>query len=96
MTAAAPIRWDAPGPYEVVFTTRQGGISDGPYASLNLGARTADPEENVFENRRRAYGAAGADPVRGAMAFQVHGADVVRAEPVGVTAHAARPRCDGL
>ena len=32
------IRWeDAPGPYDVVFSTREGGVSDGPFASLNLG-----------------------------------------------------------
>jgi len=90
------VRWQAPDPYEVVFTTRQGGVSEGPYASLNLGARTADDEANVFENRRRAYGVAGADPERGAMALQVHGSRVVRAEPAGIVAHAARPSCDGL
>ena len=31
------IRWDVAGPYEVVFSTREGGVSEGPYASLNLG-----------------------------------------------------------
>ena len=30
-------RWEVPGPYEVVFTTREGGVSDGPFESLNLG-----------------------------------------------------------
>ncbi len=32
------IRWDAPGAYEVVFTTRAGGVSDGPCAEID-----ADP-----------------------------------------------------
>ena len=32
------IRWDAPGPYTVVFSTRAGGISTGAFESLNLGA----------------------------------------------------------
>ena len=37
------IRWEhAPGPYEVVFSTREGGVSEGPFASLNLGRATAD------------------------------------------------------
>src|SRR5205809_403693 len=36
------IRWRAPGPYVVAFTTRAGGVSEGPYASLNLGARDDD------------------------------------------------------
>ena len=47
------IRWEAPGPYVVAFTTRVGGVSEGPYASLNLGARGDEPER-VAENRRRA------------------------------------------
>ncbi len=90
------IRWDAPGPYEVVFTTREGGISEGPYRSLNLGALTRDAAENVFENRRRACAAIGADPERAAMAYQVHGGEVAKAAPQGVVAYAQRPRCDGL
>ena len=50
------IRWDVPGPYEVVFTTREGGVSEGAFASLNLGKATDDLPENVEENRRRAWG----------------------------------------
>ena len=34
--------WKTSGPYEVVFTTRLGGVSEGPYASLNLGRKTGD------------------------------------------------------
>ena len=30
------IRWDAPGPYVVGFTTRAGGVSEGPFESLEL------------------------------------------------------------
>jgi purine-nucleoside/S-methyl-5'-thioadenosine phosphorylase / adenosine deaminase len=47
------IRWAQQG-YVVAFTTRAGGVSEGPYASLNLGRLTLDPPENVDENRRRA------------------------------------------
>ena len=36
------IRWAAPGPYEVGFSTRVGGVSEGPFASLNLGRMTGD------------------------------------------------------
>ena len=91
------IRWEtAPGPYEVAFTNREGGVSTGPYAALNLGALTDDAPANVYENRRRALGAIGADPATAAMAYQVHGAEVVRPEPLGVVAEAERPRCDGL
>jgi hypothetical protein len=75
------IRWDAPGPYEVVFTTRVGGVSDGPYASLNLGRRTGDDVERVDENRRIACGEIGADASSLALNYQHHSADVHRALP---------------
>ena len=74
------IRWDdAPGPYEVVFSTREGGVSEGPYASLNLGRATADEPERVDENRRRLCAEAGAQPEALAMNYQHHSADVLRA-----------------
>jgi YfiH family protein len=74
------ILWDAPGPYVVAFTTRRGGVSTGPYASLNLGLLTADEPANVEENRRRASAALGADQGRIAMNRQVHAATVNRAQ----------------
>jgi polyphenol oxidase len=73
------IRWDAPGPYEVAFTTRRGGVSEGPYASLNLGRKTGDDAERVDENRRRACAEIGADAARLALNYQVHSALVHRA-----------------
>ena len=39
--------WEAPGPYRVAFSTRLGGVSEGPYASLNLGAKTDDDYDRV-------------------------------------------------
>jgi YfiH family protein len=74
------IRWDGPAEYEVAFSTRQGGVSEGPFESLNLGRLTADEAENVEENRRRLCAAVGADPERLAMNRQVHAASVHRAE----------------
>jgi polyphenol oxidase len=74
------IRWeDAPGPYEVVFSTREGGVSEGPFASLNLGRATADEPERVNENRRRLCAEVSADPDALAMNYQHHSADVLRA-----------------
>jgi polyphenol oxidase len=73
------LSWDAPGPYEVGFSTRRGGVSSGPYESLNLGLLTDDDPENVEENRRRLCVAVGADPERVAMNRQVHAATVNRA-----------------
>jgi polyphenol oxidase len=72
--------WDAPGPYEVAFSTRRGGVSAGPYESLNLGRLTHDAPENAEENRRRLCAAVGADYDRLAMNRQVHAATVNRAQ----------------
>jgi polyphenol oxidase len=69
------MRWEQPG-YEIAFTTRSGGVSDGVYASLNLGALTSDLAEHVDENRRRACAEVGADPVRLTLNRQVHSAAV--------------------
>jgi YfiH family protein len=74
-------RWDAPGSYEVVFTTRRGGVSEGPYASLNLGRKTGDDVKRVDENRRRACAEIGADAERLALNYQVHSTLVHRARP---------------
>ena len=67
------IRWEAEG-YEVAFTTRVGGVSEGPYASLNLGRKSGDDVERVDENRRIACAAIGADLERLALNYQVHSA----------------------
>jgi YfiH family protein len=60
----------------VTFTTRHGGVSEGPYESLNLGILTDDLPERVTENRRRAADRAGVDPDRMAMGWQVHGTEL--------------------
>jgi polyphenol oxidase len=74
------IHWDAPGPYVVAFTTRVGGVSEGPYASLNLGARGDDPAR-VAVNRRRACVSLGLDADRLSVNRQRHSPTVHRAEP---------------
>ena len=68
-----------PEPYVVSFTTRRGGVSDGPYESLNLGRLTDDLPARVEENRRRACADVGADAGRLAMNRQVHAATIHRA-----------------
>jgi YfiH family protein len=73
------LRWEPPGPYAVAFTTRVGGVSEGPYASLNLGRRTGDDVERVDENRRRACAALDADAERLALNYQTHSRRVYRA-----------------
>jgi len=65
---------DLPGA-RAVFTSRHGGFSKGPFATLNLGRLTADEPEAVRRNRIRLQERAGG---RLAMIRQVHGPRVLR------------------
>lgn len=67
----------------VAESTRHGGVSPAPYASLNLGKRTDDAPENVEENRRRFGAAAGFRPEQLAWSYQIHGVEVRRVEAAG-------------
>jgi len=97
------LRWEAaPAGVSVAFTSRRGGASRGPFASLNLGALTADDARSVAENRRRAVASTGGDPAQATMAWQEHGRVVreVTAEPAGgrflEPGAEPFPRSDGL
>ena len=61
----------------VVFTDRDGGVSDAPFHTLNLGLFVGDDEGAVWENRIRVGKAAGFDADDLALARQVHGIDVI-------------------
>jgi purine-nucleoside/S-methyl-5'-thioadenosine phosphorylase / adenosine deaminase len=65
---------DLPGG-TALFTTRRGGVSEGPYASLNLGLWTDDDAGRVRDNRERVRVEVGAS--RLAQGRQVHGTRVV-------------------
>lgn len=54
------------------ITTREGGVSRDHLASLNLGTRCGDSEENVRENLRRVAEAVGFDPERTVLTNQKH------------------------
>lgn len=60
------------------FTTRLGGVSRGPFLSLNLGSNRGDDPEAVRENYRRVCALMGAEIDGCAVTNQVHG-NVVRA-----------------
>jgi YfiH family protein len=79
---------DLPGA-RALFTTRRGGVSSGPYASLNLGISTDDDPAAVRANRERVAEAIGR-PLAGLR--QVHGASVVR---TGAPRGGAPPEADG-
>jgi YfiH family protein len=61
---------------DVIVTTRHGGVSSGPYASLNLGLHVGDAEQDVLENRRLAAAALGAGLGDVVFCIQAHGPNV--------------------
>ena len=70
----------------ILFSTRRGGVSEGAFASLNLGRLTADEPANVDANRERLAAAVGVPRERFLYGRQVHGARVRRAtEPPSPT-----------
>ncbi len=70
---------ELPGAH-AVFTTRRGGVSGGPYASLNLGRWTEDEPAAVEENRDRLAASLGLERSCVAQGRQVHGSTVRRVE----------------
>jgi hypothetical protein len=100
MELPSPFAWDGdhigielPGG-RALFTTRRGGVSAGPYATLNLGRGTDDDPAAVERNYAAAAAAIGLPPTALARGYQVHGRHVAR-----VTAppqpDAARVHADG-
>ncbi len=63
----------APLGVDAFFTDRSGGVSEGPYASLNLALHVGDDEHDVLENRQRVAGAIGATIDSLLFVNQVHG-----------------------
>ncbi|MBE0465658.1 MAG: peptidoglycan editing factor PgeF [Candidatus Desulforudis sp.] len=58
------------------FSSRRGGKSSGPYATLNLGLHVGDEPEAVLTNRTLLCGALGVDAVHLVSCAQVHGTRV--------------------
>ena len=81
----APFRWEGGhvaadlDAGRVLFSTRRGGVSSGPFTSLNLGRLTADDGANVDANRDRLAAAVGLPRSRFLYGRQVHGGTVRRA-----------------
>ncbi len=74
------------------FFTREGGVSEGMYASLNGGQGSSDKPENVAENRRRMAAALQADALINA--YQIHSANAVVAEKAWARGEA--PKADAI
>jgi YfiH family protein len=76
------------------FFTRQGGVSQGVYASLNGGVGSRDDHAAVTENRARMARALGVAPGRFLVPYQVHSAEALAVS--APWSESERPRCDGL
>ena len=76
------------------FFTRKGGVSTGPYASLNCSLSGQDARDAVLENRARVARMLGADPARLVGLHQVHGdAAIPVTEP---WRHGEGPQADAM
>jgi len=69
--------WSAPANVHALCTTRQGGVSQPPWNTLNLGGHVGDDPEGVDTNRQRLAEFAGLETRRIAWLNQVHGTNVV-------------------
>src|SRR3954462_2190289 len=76
------------------FFTREGGVSESIYASLNGGLGSSDDPAKVSENRTRMSGRLGVAPDTLVSLHQIHSAEAVIVErPWGPS---GRPRADGM
>lgn len=75
------------------FFTRQGGVSEGVYATLNAGPGSGDAEAAVCENRTRIAGHLGVTAEALRTLHQIHSATAILAEPAPP---AERPKADAL
>ncbi|MTW20187.1 peptidoglycan editing factor PgeF [Allochromatium palmeri] len=71
--------WPAPASVRACVTTRLGGVSQGAFASLNLGDHVGDDPERVARNREILCSHLGL-PAAPLWLRQVHGRDVAMAE----------------
>lgn len=78
------------------FFTRRGGVSSGPYESLNFSVTVGDAPANVAENLRRAAAVLGVGVDRVHYLSQVHGRDVVEVSEVVDAAALRSCRGDAL
>ncbi|SET88856.1 peptidoglycan editing factor PgeF [Marinobacter segnicrescens] len=68
--------WPAPANVQALCTTRAGGVSSGPWDSMNLGDHVGDNHGDVLENRRRLAHWAHLEPDNFHWLQQVHGTGV--------------------
>jgi YfiH family protein len=74
------------------FFTRQGGVSEGVYASLNGGAGSADDPEVVAQNKSRMALALGVPTQNLLIPYQIHSAQAASVDAPWTQ----RPHCDSV
>ena len=85
---------DPAGPVRHAFFTRQGGVSEGVFASLNCGFGSRDDRASVARNRELAAERLGLESDRLVTCHQIHGTDVVTV--TSPWAYADSPRADAM
>ena len=93
MTLASPLLASVPG-LRHAFFTREGGVSDGVYESLNAGIGSHDDPARVAENRKRMAQRMGVTAAHFLSVHQTHSPDVVVAS--GPWPGGTRPRADAI
>jgi YfiH family protein len=88
--------WPAPPGVRAVCTTRAGGVSAGPYESLNLGDHVGDLPAAVASNRKTFGDALGARPVFLEQVHGRHAVQLVAGMPDGVRADGCLATTPGL
>lgn len=76
------------------FFSREGGVSQGPYASLNCGLGSGDPIDNVLTNRARAAQAIDVEPDALLTCYQIHSATVITVD--APWPRDTRPKADAM
>ena len=93
MMLRSPLLSSIPG-LRHAFFTRDGGVSDGVYGSLNGGLGSGDDPADVRENRRRMAEQMGVSPEYLLNVHQVHSPDAVVA--TGPWQSPSRPKADAI
>ena len=93
MMLSSPLFSAIPG-LRHAFFTRDGGVSDGFYASLNGGLGSNDDPANIRENRRRMADAMGIAPEQFLNVHQIHSPDAIVA--TGPWESPSRPKADAI
>jgi len=93
MMLCSPLLSSIPG-LRHAFFTRDGGVSDGVYGSLNGGLGSGDDPADVRENRRRMAEQMGVSPEYLLNVHQVHSPDAVVA--TGPWQSPSRPKADAI